>query len=185
MKRIFIAIKIEAGMELQRMTTNLKALLGNESIKWVDFRNLHLTLVFLGDTDKRRIASLINLLNDKCSGFGEFEFTLAGTGVFRNFRDPRVIWAGINQHKELIRLSEIIINALMEKGYDFDEKPLRPHITLGRIKSIRDIQNLKKIMEKYCNVELQIVNVKEVILFESILKQTGPIYNPLARFPLN
>lgn len=185
MKRIFIAIKIEAGMELHRMTANLKALLGNENIKWVDLQNIHVTLAFLGDTEEERIRSLAGVVKNRCTGFGDFEFTIAGTGVFRNLRDPRVIWAGINSQEELIRLGELVISTLREEGFDLDEKPFRPHITLGRIKNIKDIQKLKLVMDKYRDVELQTVSVKEVILFESILKQTGPVYKPLARFSLN
>ncbi len=185
MKRIFIAIKVEAGGEMQRMTANLKALLGSESIKWVDIGNMHVTLAFLGDTEEERIGSLAGVVKDKCAGFGDFEFTIKGTGVFRNFRDPRVIYAGINKQEELIRLGELLINALREEGFDLDDKPFRPHITLGRIKNFRDIQNLKQVLGKYCDAELQTVSVNEVILFESILKQTGPVYIPLARFLLN
>lgn len=185
MKRIFIAIKIETGSELRRMIENLKALLGDENIKWVDLQNLHVTLAFLGDTEEERIRSLAGLVKDKCTGFGEFEFTLAGTGVFRNFRDPRIIWAGINKQEELIRLGEFLIKTLREEGFDLEDKPFRPHITLGRIRNIRETRNLKQVLDKYSDSELQNVSVKEVILFESILKQTGPVYKPVARFPLN
>ncbi|NMC38938.1 MAG: RNA 2',3'-cyclic phosphodiesterase [Bacteroidales bacterium] len=184
MKRIFIAIKVEAGIELQRMTANLKAVLGNENIKWADIRNIHVTLAFLGDTEEKKIRSLAGVIKEKCAGFGDFEFTISGTGVFRNFRDPRVIWAGINPQEELIRLGELIVDALRQEDFDLDDKPFRPHITLGRIKNIRDIQNLKKVLAKYSYAELQTVSVKEVILFESILKQAGPVYKPLANFPL-
>jgi 2'-5' RNA ligase len=185
MKRIFVAIEVEAGGEMQRITATLKALLGNENIKWVDIRNMHVTLAFLGDTEEDRIKSLAGVIKEKCAGFGDFEVTISGTGVFRNFRDPRIIWAGINPQEELIRLGELVKNALRQEGFHIDDKPFRPHITLGRIKNIKDNQNLKQVLDKYSKAEPQTVSVKEVILFESILKQTGPVYRPLANFSLN
>lgn len=185
MKRVFIAIKVEAGGELQRMVATIKALLGNEKIKWVDIQYIHVTLAFLGDTEEKRISPLTVLLKDRCSGFGDFKFTLVGTGVFRNLRDPKIIWAGIRSNGELNKLSDLIYNGLKTENFDFDEKPFKPHLTLGRVKSIKNTENLSKILEMYKDTEFQAVIVKEVILFESILYPTGSVYKPIYRFPLN
>lgn len=54
MKRIFIAVKVEAGAKVLRMISTFKALLADESIKWVDPVNIHITLAFLGDTEEKR-----------------------------------------------------------------------------------------------------------------------------------
>jgi 2'-5' RNA ligase len=184
MKRIFIAVKLDAGADLLRMISSLKALLGEESIKWVDPGNIHLTLAFLGDTEEKRIRILGSLLKDKCSGFGEFEFTLAGTGVFKNFRDPHVIWAGIRSSKRLSDLNSKISTGLKETGFNIEERSFKPHLTLGRIRSLKDPENLKSVLERYRETEFQTVPVKEVILFESILMQKGPFYKPLGTFVL-
>ena len=65
-------------------------------------------------------------------------------------------------------------------GFVIEERQFKPHLTLGRVKSVRDTENLKKVLEKYRDDEFQKVEVKEVILYESILMQTGPIYKPWA-----
>ncbi len=184
MKRLFIAIKIEAGTALNGLLTDLKALLRSESIKWVDIQNIHVTLAFLGDTDERKIIPLKEMMKERCSGSGEFEFTLAGTGVFKSFRDPRVIWAGITESEKLYRLNAIITGGLKSAGFTFDEKPFSPHLTLGRIRSLKDPENLKQVLDRYRLTEFQVVSVREVILFESILTQSVPVYKSLARFSL-
>ncbi len=184
MKRLFIAVKIEAESNLLRIISTLKAILGDESIKWVDPGNIHLTIAFLGDTDEKRIKTLDLMLKDKCSGFGEFEFFLKGSGLFKNFRDPRVIWAGIESNGELAELHTRIKTGLAETGFRIEERLFRPHLTLGRIKSLKNTDNLKTVLEKYRDVEIQKVNVREVILFESILLQTGPLYKPVTKFGL-
>jgi 2'-5' RNA ligase len=184
MKRAFIAVKVEPGGELLRMISSFKALLGAENIKWVDPANIHLTLAFLGDTEEKRIKSITSMLKERCTGFNEFDFILAGTGIFKNYWGPRVIWVGIRSSEKLIMLNNIITDGLRENGFEIEDRQFRPHLTLGRVKSVKDTENLKKVLEKYRDTEFQKVEVKEVILFESILMQTGPIYKPLGSYSL-
>ena len=184
MKRIFIAIKVNPEGELLIMFSSLKVALGSENIKWVDPVNIHLTLAFLGDTEEKRIRVLSNILKNKCCGFGEFDFNLTGTGVFKNFRDPRVLWVGIRSAEKLIQLNKILAEGLNLDGFEIEDRQFKPHLTLGRVKSVRDMENLKTVLERFRDNQFQIVHVREVILFESILLQTGPIYKSLAKYSL-
>ena len=184
MKRIFIAVKVDPGGELLRMFSSLKAMLEAENIKWVDPANIHLTLSFLGDTEEKRIGVLSRMLSDTCTGFGEFDFNLTGTGVFKNFRDPRILWVGVRSAEKLIQLNKKISEGLILNGFETEERQFKPHLTLGRVKSVKDTENLKILLESYRDVQFQTVNINEVILFESILRLSGPIYKPLAKFTL-
>jgi 2'-5' RNA ligase len=185
MKRVFIAVKVDPVGELLKLYSSLKALLGVENIKWVDPGNIHLTIAFLGDTEEKRIKILSNMLGDICYDFKEFDFVLAGTGIFKNFRDPRVLWVGIKSADKLSAINNLITEGLKINGFKTAERPFSPHLTLGRIKSVRDTENLKNILERYRDVEFQKVDVKEVILYESILMQTGPLYKPLGKYMLS
>lgn len=184
MKRIFIAVKIEPGEELLKMFSSFKNALKNESIKWTETSNIHITLVFLGDTEEQRIKDIGLLLSEICSGYGEFELILRGAGVFRSIRDPRVIWAGISYSKEMADLNKAITGMLRETGTQTEERVFNPHLTLGRIKKINDISLLSGLLEKHTNNEIQRISVKEIILFESILRPEGPIYKPLGTYLL-
>jgi 2'-5' RNA ligase len=184
MKRVFVAVKVNPESNLLRMISSLKALLGDENIKWVDPSNIHLTLAFLGDTEEKRIKILADMLKERCTGFHEFEFELAGAGIFKNYRDPRVIWAGIKSAEKLSLLNEVIKEGLKGNGFEIEERSFRPHLTLGRIKSIKDTENLKSALERYSDQQIQTVHLNEVILYESILLKTGPLYKPLKKFVL-
>jgi RNA 2',3'-cyclic 3'-phosphodiesterase len=184
MKRIFIALKIDPGTNLSGILHSFKSLASGEKITWVDPVNIHLTIAFLGDTEEDRIKIAGLMLKRECSGFGEFTFTLKGTGLFKNIRDPRVIWIGIEDSEMLLRLNEKIVTGLKDTGFRIEERPFKPHITLGRIKLLKNPEILKSVLDKYGEAEIQKVNVKEVILYESILRPVGPIYKPIGRFTL-
>jgi 2'-5' RNA ligase len=184
MKRIFIALKVEAGPALLGMISSLKSGLQNDSIKWTSIDNIHITLAFLGDTHESLINDIRIMLAEKCGSYGKFSLTLKGCGLFRNFSDPRIIWTGIDLSDKLIQLNASIMNGLKALNIKMEDRPYNPHLTLGRIKHINDKDLLKSLIDRFQNTELQTVPISEVILYESILLQSGPIYQPLAKFTL-
>jgi 2'-5' RNA ligase len=183
-KRIFIALKVDVGEKFNKMISFMKSEFALEGIKWTDIDNMHITLVFLGDTEGKMINNIISNLNDSCPASGQFEITLRRTGTFKSLNSPRVLWAGIDHSDSLIKLNKIIIGALRASGYKIEDRPFKPHLTLGRIKFIKDTEALKKLLDNYKDMVFQKVAVDEVILYESILLAKGPVYKPLARFNL-
>ena len=104
------------------------------------------------------------MLKEKCKGSGKFELILKGSGVFRNFSDPRIIWTGIEQSEKLVYLNEIIINGLKGLNIKLEDRPFNPHLTIGRIKHLNENETLRVLIEQFKNSELQIIPVYEVIL---------------------
>jgi 2'-5' RNA ligase len=184
MKRIFIAIKVEPSESLITLMASLKSVLKDESIKWTSIGNIHITLAFLGDTDESLISDIEQMLRTSCESISEFELVLTGAGVFRSMDDPRIIWTGIGPDETLAHLNNVIMKGLKEMKIRMEERPYNPHLTIGRIKHITNKDLLKTLIVRYQYSEIQKVPVKEVILFESILQQTGPVYKPIFRSSL-
>jgi RNA 2',3'-cyclic 3'-phosphodiesterase len=184
MKRLFIALKVEPEESLLMMISSIKAGLKTDNIKWTSPGNIHITLVFLGDTEEKKINPLCSMLHDVCLGFGEFKLILKGSGVFRNFNDPRIIWTGIETSEILNHLNAIIIDGLKSINIKPVSRSFNPHLTLGRIKHINDKTRLKTLIERFQNSEFQLIPVAEVILYESILSHSGPLYKPVSHFKL-
>lgn len=184
MKRIFIALKIEAGNNLLKMISSYRALLNKDQIKWTDTSNIHITIAFLGDTEEETIKEIISMLEEVCKGFGHFELILKGSGIFRNMNDPRIIWAGIEPSERLFQLNSLIMNGLKELKIKMEDRSFKPHLTIGRIKRLNDNESLKTLIEEFQNYEIQSVPVNEVILYESILLSAGPIYKPIIKVNL-
>ena len=184
MKRIFIALKVEAGETLLKMVSSLKSGLSKDSIKWTSIDNIHITLAFLGDTEEKLIKSISSMLKEKCKGSGNFQLIIRDLGVFRNPGDPRIIWTGVEFSEKLVRLNEGIMDGLRGLNIKMEDRPFNPHLTIGRIKHLNDKETLRTLLGQFQDSEIQIIPVNEVILYESVLLQSGPVYKPLAKFSL-
>jgi 2'-5' RNA ligase len=184
MKRIFIALKIEAGENLLKMISSYRDRLKKDQIKWTDTTNIHITIAFLGDTEDKTINAIISMMEEKCKGFGKFELILKGSGIFRNINDPRIIWTGIEPSEKLVQLNNLIMNGLEELEIKMEDRAYKPHLTIGRIKRLNDTKSLKTMIAEFQNYEIQLVPVNEVILYESILLTAGPVYKPIIKVNL-
>jgi RNA 2',3'-cyclic 3'-phosphodiesterase len=184
MKRVFVAIKVDPGEYLTKWISSLHKALEKESIKWTEAENLHITLAFLGDTEESVIKKLSIALKKRCEGSGKFELTLRGAGVFKSLKDPRVIWTGIDSSEKLTALNLLVHYSLEDSGIESENRPFMPHLTLGRIRSLSPNSGLDELIQKNKAVELQKTEVKEIILYESILLKTGAVYKPLYKFIL-
>jgi len=181
MKRLFIAIHIKPSEEFLDVFDSIKEQLSDENIKWVEEENIHLTLRFIGEVDEdktRRIAESLNHAKPS----GPLIFKIEGLQLFRNFADPKVIVTDIKPTQELSKLAEEINDALLQCGIPLPEKPFTPHLTLGRIKRLRDKKLLHEIISDLKNHYFQQISCTEFVLFESILRPQGPIYKKIATY---
>jgi 2'-5' RNA ligase len=85
---------------------------------------LHLTLVFLGESALRELPQL---------GAAPLELELAGGGAFPDLRRPRVVWAGARELPGSAgRLAELVRGLRASLGLAPDPEPFRAHLTLAR-----------------------------------------------------
>lgn len=183
-KRIFLAVKIEAGPELNKVYTDLKETLKYEKINWVKAENLHLTLKFFGDTYQKEIDEIILKIKTVTEDQIKFSMILENTGVFGSRYDPRVIWAGLSKTEALLEMVQKINSQLQKIGYYQDRQNFIPHLTLARIKNLSDKHLFQHLISKYQKVSFQSVEVNKIFLFESILQRQGPLYKVIYEFPL-
>jgi len=185
MKRTFIATKIHAGAQLLNAYAKLRNELENEKIKWVDPENFHLTLFFLGDTDEEQIGAIRQELASLADTYSKTHIQLEGLGVFKSIHKPRVLWAGISQYDELKDIKAALDQRMMQLGFKPDNREFKPHLTLARMKWIEEKQKLSKVLDEFKSLHFQESTIDELIFFESILKPTGPEYNPIEKFELH
>ena len=91
-----------------------------------------------------------------------------------------MIWLGLDGWQEhLLPLQQEIETRLEAVGLEPEQKAYRPHLTLGRVKSLKRKGDLVDLMERDRDVDLGPFVVDRMVLFRSDLRPTGPIYTPL------
>lgn len=183
--RAFIAIELDEAVrgEVSAILANLKQ--SGADVKWVSPENIHLTLKFLGDVKKDGIEKIKNALKAAANRAGRFNISLSEIGAFPNLNSPRVIWLRIKEGAdESAKLVNEIEGQLVKLGLPKENRPFSFHLTLGRVRSSKNRQQLKKIIEtlnKDPSLTLQAVksSVKHITLFQSTLTPKGPIYTNL------
>jgi len=91
-------------------------------------RNIHLTLVFLGEVARERLPRLEALAG--AATVPRFELRVDHVGYWRH---NRVVWAGVERGAaELRALAAGLEQALAGGGFHFDQRAYVPHITLLR-----------------------------------------------------
>lgn len=180
LKRTFIAIKIPVKKELNALLDNVQHELKSEKIKWVDRWNLHLTLFFLGDTKEEIIPSIKNELTSMAVGFKPTELVLKGLGVFKNIQYPRVLWIGLDKNVTLQKWKHEIDQKMLNYGFSPDHKTFNPHLTIARMKYIKSPESIINIINGHKQKIIDSFSVDTLYFYESILKPSGPVYQPLS-----
>jgi RNA 2',3'-cyclic 3'-phosphodiesterase len=110
-------------------------------------------------------------------------YEVRGCGHFASRGQPRVIWMGIEQAAGLKRLYRLIKEELLPMGYEPERQAFSPHLTLGRIKSLKHIELLRDLEKEFADTLFASVSTTNFLLMESILKPKGPVYHEAVRFP--
>ncbi|MDO9255749.1 MAG: RNA 2',3'-cyclic phosphodiesterase [Bacteroidales bacterium] len=176
MKRLFAAIKIHPSPRYISLFNEISSSLGHERIKWIEPENTHLTLKFFGETDETKIPVIRQSIETVVAQSKPFSLKIANTGIFGSHYDPKVIWFGIEKNSILEDLAQNIFTELSKYGWEQDRQNFIPHLTIGRIKELKDKPLFQKIIGKYNTIAIQEEKVTEIILYESILRREGPLY---------
>lgn len=180
--RGFIAIDIKATPQITSFEKEIAKT--GADVKLVEPGNIHITVKFLGDTDENHIDAIEQSMKESVLAIKPFLITLKGTGVFPNQNYMKVLWIGIIDEGNI----ETIVHAIDEKleplGFKKENRGFSPHLTVGRVKTARNKDQLLKVIENYKAVEFTIQKVQSITLKKSELTPKGPIYTTLREVSL-
>ncbi|MFH1229615.1 MAG: RNA 2',3'-cyclic phosphodiesterase [Candidatus Aenigmatarchaeota archaeon] len=175
--RAFLGISIPE--DLKPVIVSVQDRLLDFDIKQVEKENLHFNLKFFPEIDGEDVEKLKRVLADVCKQFEPFEINVYGTGAFPSRNYIKVVWIGVKDgYQTLAALADMIEKSLESIGYEIEEKFV-PHLTLGRVRSGSNKNELLTLMKKLENVEIGKMKVSEIKLFESTLGPNGPLYEEL------
>lgn len=150
--------------------------------RFVPAAHYHVTLRFLGDTPVELRYAIRDVLAGAAGEARPFSIRIVGIGAFPNVQRARVLWVGFDEPTgALSRMQRVIEDGLLALGLDPEDKPFRTHITVARIKSTRNVGDLSRLIESYRDAEIVSSTLSEVVLYESRMRDDGPIYSPLER----
>ncbi len=140
-------------------------------------KEFHITLKFLGEVNTKKVE----LIREKLSEikFKNIKTSFTNLGGFPSNKEIRVIWLGLNNEDEVIKLQIEIDNKLKEIGFEKDNR-FTPHITLARVKYVKDKTKLNKIFSKKLNFGSFEIN--KITLFNSIGTEEGYKHEVLSDF---
>ena len=180
MKRLFIGIPIESQRSVQQVEAwRNDTQLNRNVLNWTIPGNWHITLFFLGSTDESAVSLLQQLIDESFNKIQTYQTNLCGVGVFPNTHNPKVLWLGLQDIEPVMSAYSKLGQSLQLNGFSFDQKPLKPHLTIARVKRADNPFAFQSLLTEYQEAVFDRVNMNKVVLFESITTPTGPIYMPL------
>lgn len=178
--RLFIAIEIADAIRenLSKFQNDLKKT--STDVKWVAPENLHITLKFIGATDEEKIDDIITVINQSVINIKPFDLCYSGAGTFPAGKNPRVVFArAVDSNDVLVSLYERLNNQLSTLGITSDERKFEAHVTVGRIKTHKNIKKLMDCVSSYREFTFGKENIKHLVLMKSDLSREGPTYTRL------
>ena len=182
--RTFICIELPETVKahLSEFQSNLKGT--GADVSWVKPSNIHLTLKFLGDVPEQQLPVICETVTSAAHAIPPMSMRVTEAGSFPTTRNPRVLWVGIHPVPlQLQNLFELIESGLFKSGYAREDRPFSPHLTIGRVKSPRNLQALMRKMQEL-KFDGETVSVKTVTVMRSDLRPAGAQYSPIKVLPL-
>jgi RNA 2',3'-cyclic 3'-phosphodiesterase len=193
--RLFVAIDLSAEIRerlIEYITTLVREVPESAAEKWVRPESLHLTLKFIGQSE--RLGDIKLALREVQSA--SFHISVAGVGFFTP-QKPRIFWAGVQAPAELQRLASAVDAAVAKSGVPSEKEAYHPHITLARTGSGRPhgakasshaslaaIKNAIDANSALANAHFGTMMPREFFLFRSETLPEGARYTKLEGFPL-
>ena len=175
-RRIFIAINLpvlikKKLLEFQREWADLP-------VRWTKEPSLHITLVFIGYVDDEEMLEICRLARQAVKKHQSFEIKLKRICLGPPDRPARMIWIEGEENSALAKLKndleEVLFNSANHGFNHRENRPLRIHITLARIRQEewRSLPDKPKIDQ-----EISLVfPVASIEIMESYLSRQGADY---------
>jgi 2'-5' RNA ligase len=181
--RCFLALKIPADTAIRRVLKELAAM--GRALKAVEPENLHVTLKFFAAAEPESIPKIAAIATDAVGKHAHGQLTLTGLGAFPHAERPNVIWAGLagTGAETLSTIAGGLDAALEPIGFERENRPFAPHLTLARVK-FRPPEELRALLVRHSKTVFGTAEVNEVELIRSEPGPDGPRYTVLKHFAL-
>jgi len=177
--RTFIAVPLQVDMRFLQARTQLIEALRDERISWTNPEQYHVTLRFLGDTELSVVNEIIRILPREVHVPKQIMLKTDRLASFGPRKRPRVLWVGFEENDILISLKLEVDRVLEKCGITPGDQPFRAHLTLGRIRHLKNPQKYHDSVEEMAQEFSHSLQPGSLVFFQSILGMRGPEYRVL------
>lgn len=176
--RLFLALVPPAPVRA-RLIDQMQGL---ASAHWQDDAQLHLTLRFIGETDRHGAEALLLALG--AERFARIETRLDGFGWFDRKGRVDQLWAGLGPREPLAALHARLDRLCVRAGFEPESRKFVPHVTLARFarSTAPDPAAIAGWMAAQPVLSSKPFVLDELLLMQSHLSRAGSVYEPIASF---
>jgi 2'-5' RNA ligase len=179
--RTFIGLPLQVEQSFLEARKDLLAAFRDERISWTLPEQYHVTLRFLGETERDTVEAIGQALQNEVSLPGQSRQILRGLGSFGPRKRPRVLWVGFEEGDFFDLLKQEVDRALESCGIPGEKQPFRAHLTLGRVRSLKNLNEYYQTVEQMRERFMASVLFDRLVFFRSILGPGGPEYQKLKK----
>lgn len=181
--RLFIAFDFDENTV--RKISDIQKVLKKSAEKgrWPYYRNIHLTIKFIGEVDDQYLPEIEKTLDEAFEGLNvkPMTFQFDKLEFFRGKGNIRVAWIGLRgDTKYLAFLHNTIDHNLAGIGLKKETKAYIPHITVGR--DIFFDSSLFELNEGLKNLLEYQLSIKSATLYQSVQSGGKRVYQPLKTY---
>ncbi|MFQ5956625.1 MAG: RNA 2',3'-cyclic phosphodiesterase [Candidatus Brocadiales bacterium] len=184
--RTFVAVEVDEAIRKRfgELQDRLKEAGGD--VRWVDIGKIHITLKFLGYVEEVNLPLVKDIIQEAVAGLKSFCIKFEGVGAFPRLQRPRVVCITIQDTSgSLSRINSKLEEGFSKKlGIEKEDRRYSPHLTLGRVKSPKNIDPLVRLITRHSADNFGEERVGSVVLMHSQLSPEGPAYTRLESFHL-
>ena len=181
--RAFVALELPGPVVDSLMAFERELEATGADLKLVEAENIHLNLKFLGEITEAQASEARSRLGGL--SLRGAEVAVRGAGAFPSPSRPRVVWAGVaHEHEGLVAPMAERVTGVLEGIGERDDRPFRAHVTLGRVRTGRNLRELGELLRRSSEREFGVARLTEMKLKSSVLTRSGPVYRDLGAYPL-
>ena len=148
---------------------------------WTGEADYHITLIFFGAIAEEKIERLTEGLTSIVNELEPMALALNGLDGFGKNGHPRVLYASVMENQALIKNQRRIADICRQCGFPVENRPYRPHITLGKKWVGRQPISIPQLQEHLPTLPVTRWHAEEIVLYE-IHPGQYPKYLPVKTF---
>jgi len=150
-------------------------------VRWERAANLHVTMKFLGDVRADGVQPVLDAVRAVAAECEAAVLPAAAVDAFPRPSRPRVVVVRLTDPGgTLARAAAELEDALARLGHPREERPFRPHITIGRARANARVHDLTDALAAGSLEGVPDIVANLLVVYESTLAPSGATYAALS-----